>query len=161
MTQERRHTGRRGADKKIENWLQTHWRPMMAWQYMFTCLCDFVVFPVLWSALQTKDHGQLASQWQPITLLAGGFYHMSMGAIIGVAAWGRTKEKTNDLPNLPMAQQTSYGSQAYSGTQSIHSYPQNSSYQVPAPTPAVVTTTPTPPKKVSANLVPQDDAPEL
>lgn len=80
-----------------EHWMQKYWRPMMAIQYMVTCLCDFVLFPILWTLVQAKDKsGLVTAQWQPITLLAGGFYHMSMGAILGISAWGRTKEKTAD-----------------------------------------------------------------
>jgi len=31
--------------------------------------------------------------WLPLTLQQGGFYHLSMGAIIGVATWSRGQEK--------------------------------------------------------------------
>lgn len=86
------------TERRAENWMNTKWRPLMAIQYMITCLADFVLFPVLWSLLQSHDAAAL-TQWQPITLQAGGFYHMSMGAIIGIAAWGRTKEKTNKAAN--------------------------------------------------------------
>lgn len=87
----------RTEDRRAENWMNTKWRPLMAIQYMITCLTDFVIFPVLWSLLQSYESTAL-TQWQPITLQAGGFYHMSMGAIIGIAAWGRTKEKTSSTP---------------------------------------------------------------
>lgn len=80
-------------DDKIEHWLQTRWRPLMAVQYMVTCLADFVIFPVLWSILQAMQHGVVTDQWDPITLSNGGLYHISMGAILGIAAYGRTKEK--------------------------------------------------------------------
>ena len=36
-------------------------------------------------------------QWDPITLKEGGFYHLSMAAIIGVAAWTRGQEKIKRL----------------------------------------------------------------
>lgn len=88
-------------ERKAEHWMQTTWRPLMAIQYMITCLCDFVIFPVLWSALQYKGHGEVGSQWTPITLANGGFYHIAMGAIIGIAAWGRTKEKIDGVTTLP------------------------------------------------------------
>lgn len=74
-------------------WFKTYWRPAMAWLYMFTCLCDFVIFPVLWSLLQAHYKGSLSTEWDPITLRGGGLFHVAMGAIIGVSAYGRTKEK--------------------------------------------------------------------
>ena len=92
-------------ERRAEHWMQTKWRPLMALQYMVTCLTDFVLFPMLWSILQYKGHGEVTSQWQPITLQAGGFYHLSMGAIIGISAWGRTKEKVDGVSTLPMPAQ--------------------------------------------------------
>jgi len=60
---------------------------------METCTTDFVIFPVLWSVLQAISHGQVTSQWQPLTLQGAGLYHIAMGAVLGIAAYGRTKEK--------------------------------------------------------------------
>ena len=85
-----------GADfVKNDNtdWINKKWRPVMGWVYMATCTADFVVFPVLWSILQTLQGGQVTSQWQPLTLQGAGLYHIAMGAVLGIAAYGRTKEK--------------------------------------------------------------------
>lgn len=38
-------------------------------------------------------------QWDPITLKEGGFYHLAMAAIIGVAAWTRGQEKITRIMN--------------------------------------------------------------
>jgi Holin of 3TMs, for gene-transfer release len=81
------------ADDKFGNFVNSKWRPLMAFIYMITCSCDFVVFPVLWSVLQAMTHGNVTSQWQPLTLQGAGLYHLAMGAVLGVAAYGRTKEK--------------------------------------------------------------------
>ena len=83
------------ADKKrpSEDWMQTRWRPAMGWMYMIVCVCDFTLFPVLWSLLQALSHGQVTSQWQPITLQGAGLFHVAMGAVLGVAAWSRGQEK--------------------------------------------------------------------
>ena len=78
---------------KQEGWLNSKWRPMMGWMYMLVCTMDFVVFPILWSLLQAMNHGRVETQWSPITLQGAGLFHMAMGAIIGVAAFGRTQEK--------------------------------------------------------------------
>lgn len=83
--------------KNTSTWMKTSWRPMMAWSYMVTCIADFVVFPILWSLLQTLQGGQVTSQWNPITLQGAGLYHIAMGAVVGVAAYGRTKEKLKSM----------------------------------------------------------------
>lgn len=80
-------------DKDATDWINKKMRPMMGWIYMLTCTCDFVIFPVMWSVLQALSHGQVTSQWQPLTLQGAGLYHIAMGAVLGIAAYGRTKEK--------------------------------------------------------------------
>ena len=75
-----------------EDWMQKRWRPAMGWMYMLTCTCDFVLFPVLWSLLQTMTKQPL-TQWQPLTLQGAGLFHLAMGAVLGIAAFGRTQEK--------------------------------------------------------------------
>jgi len=80
-------------DKDATDWINKKMRPMMGWIYMLTCTCDFVLFPVLWSMLQALSHGSVTSQWQPLTLQGAGLYHIAMGAVLGIAAYGRTKEK--------------------------------------------------------------------
>ena len=81
------------AEKKKEDWMNAKWRPMMGWMYMVTCFADFVLFPVLWSVLQAVSKGSVTQQWQPLTLQGAGLYHVAMGAVLGIAAYGRTKEK--------------------------------------------------------------------
>ena len=80
-------------DQGATDWINKKMRPMMGWIYMLTCTCDFVLFPVLWSLLQALSKGQVTSQWQPLTLQGAGLYHIAMGAVLGIAAYGRTKEK--------------------------------------------------------------------
>ena len=80
-------------DQGSTDWINKKMRPMMGWIYMLTCTCDFVLFPVLWSLLQALSKGQVTSQWQPLTLQGAGLYHIAMGAVLGIAAYGRTKEK--------------------------------------------------------------------
>lgn len=89
---------------KKEDWLNSKWRPMMGWMYMAVCTCDFMLFPIAWSLLQALNHGQVTSQWQPITLQGAGLFHIAMGAILGISAYGRTQEKisgTNFVPLTP------------------------------------------------------------
>lgn len=75
------------------DWINKKWRPVMGWMYMVVCVCDFTIFPILWSLLQALSHGQVTSQWQPVTLQGAGLFHVAMGAVLGIAAYGRTKEK--------------------------------------------------------------------
>lgn len=86
-----------GADVLVANdntdWINKKWRPVMGWIYMLTCTMDFVVFPIMWSLLQAMSKGSVTMQWQPLTLQGAGLYHIAMGAVLGIAAYGRTKEK--------------------------------------------------------------------
>ena len=86
-----------GEETLVENdntdWINKKWRPMMGWVYMGTCTFDFVIAPILWSVLQATSHGTVTSQWMPLTLQGAGLYHVAMGAVLGLTAYGRTKEK--------------------------------------------------------------------
>ena len=78
--------------KEKEDWMQKKWRPAMGWMYMVICTLDMGIFPVAWSILQTVT-GQPITQWQPLTLQGAGLFHLAMGAVLGIAAFGRTQEK--------------------------------------------------------------------
>ena len=80
------------SEKKKEDWMNSKWRPAMGWMYMLTCMTDFILFPILWSLLQTVTK-QPITQWQPLTLQGAGLFHIAMGAVLGIAAMGRTQEK--------------------------------------------------------------------
>jgi len=75
-----------------ETWINNRWRPMMGWLYMATCTFDFILFPILWSMLQAATQHPV-TQWQPLTLQGAGLYHLAMGAVLGLTAFGRTQEK--------------------------------------------------------------------
>jgi Holin of 3TMs, for gene-transfer release len=74
------------------DWLSAKWRPMMGWMYMAVCIFDFILFPIAWSVGQALLHLPM-TEWEPLTLKGAGLFHMAMGAILGVAAWSRGKEK--------------------------------------------------------------------
>ena len=78
--------------KKDEDWMQKKWRPAMGWMYMVVCMMDMVIFPVAWSLLQTVTSTPI-TQWNPLTLQGAGLFHLAMGAVLGIAAFGRTQEK--------------------------------------------------------------------
>jgi len=97
------------VEKKEEDWMQKKWRPAMGWMYMIVCMCDMIIFPVLWALLQAALK-QPVTQWNPLTLQGAGLFHLAMGAVLGIAAWGRTQEKvagaasnTTPVPYTPPA----------------------------------------------------------
>jgi len=105
--------------KKNEDWMNAKWRPAMGWMYMLVCTTDFVLFPVLWSLVQVVGGGEVRTQWSPITLQGAGLFHMAMGAILGIAAYGRTQEKMAGANNGGIAPPTplpSFGSPAPAAT---------------------------------------------
>ena len=82
--------------KKDEDWMTKRWRPMMAIMYMICCLCDFALFPIMFTVVQfweVQAANDAFRQWVPITLQGGGLFHVAMGAVLGVSAYGRTQEK--------------------------------------------------------------------
>jgi hypothetical protein len=87
------------SEKKKEDWMNAKWRPMMGWMYMAVCMADFILFPILWSIIQVHGGGEVKMQWQPITLQGAGLFHIAMGAVLGIAAYGRTQEKMNGANN--------------------------------------------------------------
>jgi hypothetical protein len=76
---------------RYDSWFQTSWRPAMAWQYLIVCVFDFMIAPIMlgiYSAYTGDYHS-----WDPLTIRGGGLYHLSMGAVVGVAVWSRGQEK--------------------------------------------------------------------
>ena len=80
--------------KAEEHWAKSYWRPAMGWLYMLICLVDFVVFPAISMFIPILTKIPYVA-WQSLTLSNGGLIHMAFGAILGVAAYGRTQEKIN------------------------------------------------------------------
>ena len=89
-------------EKKDEDWMQKKWRPAMGWMYMLVCTLDMAVFPVVWSLVQVLLK-QPVTQWQPLTLQGAGLFHLAMGAVLGIAAFGRTQEKIAGAATNPSA----------------------------------------------------------
>jgi hypothetical protein len=115
------------SEKKKEDWMNNKWRPMMGWSYMLTCITDFVVFPILWSVLQSVSKGQVNIQWQPITLQGAGLYHIAMGAVLGIAAYGRTQEKLGGANNGGYQMPGNVGS-SYVAPPAVNTTPVNTNY---------------------------------
>ena len=77
---------------KAEDFMTSKWRPAMGWTYMIICILDMGIFPIVWSLAQVLTK-QPITQWDPLTLRGAGLFHMAMGAVLGIAAFGRTQEK--------------------------------------------------------------------
>ena len=130
-------------EKKDEDWMQKKWRPAMGWMYMGICTLDMAIFPVLWAMLQMFQNTAI-TQWQPLTLQGAGLFHIAMGAVLGIAAFGRTQEKLAGAAVNPTAPGTPLPTPAPS--MSFGSAPQGSNTMSTriepsfAPAPAAITT---------------------
>lgn len=104
------------SDKETSTeWMQTLWRPAMGWLYMLVCFCDMIIFPVLWALWQGVNHVPI-TQWNPLSLQGAGLFHIAMGAVLGIAAFGRTQEKLAGTAANPTAtSQTITNNQNMSG----------------------------------------------
>lgn len=121
----------------------------MGWLYMGVCAFDFVIFPILWSLVQAMHGGQVTNQWQPLTLQGAGLFHIAMGAVLGLAAYGRTQEKVAganngglQMPGGPVG--TTYNAPAPSAPAPSFSAPKSTpSFSAPS-TPSFGGSAPTP-----------------
>ena len=90
--------------KKQEDWMQKQWRPLMAMMYMCVCAADFIIFPIMFTAVQfweVQAANDAFRQWMPLTLQGAGLFHMAMGAVLGITAFGRTQEKIAGAATTP------------------------------------------------------------
>lgn len=127
-------------EKKDEDWMQKKWRPAMGWMYMLVCTLDMAVFPVLWSVLQMFQHTTI-TQWQPLTLQGAGLFHLAMGAVLGIAAFGRTQEKiAGTANNTPAASGIPLPAPAPVAATSFAPAPAPVAAFAPAPAAAAITT---------------------
>jgi hypothetical protein len=138
------------SETKKEDWMNAKWRPMMGWTYMATCLFDFILGPILYNMLQYWNPGQAVGMWVPLTLQGGGLYHIAMGAIIGVSAYGRTQEKLNGANNGGLELPSNTGTTYTPPAPAPYTPPATSTYTPPAapaykPAPAATPTVATSP----------------
>jgi hypothetical protein len=84
------------------DFMETKWRSMMGIMYMGVCIFDFVIAPIGWTFVQFWEEEAMNDafrQWDPITLYGAGFFHIAMGAILGISAYGKTQENLADKSN--------------------------------------------------------------
>ncbi len=79
----------------INKTIHEFWRDWAALVYLFICMIDFFIAPLLWNigmTLMDKDVQMNTSRWMPLTLGAGAMFHLSFGAILGATAWKKKDE---------------------------------------------------------------------
>jgi len=129
-------------NKPTEDFATAKWRPFMGWTYMAICFFDFVIGPVMQVVFSIVTKTPLIA-WKSLTLDNGGLFHLAMGAVLGVAAYGRTQEKVAKIDNgIPLP-----GSSAPSAPAASSPAP-----MMPDPTPAPVATPSDPVPSVSASV---------
>ena len=82
----------------INKTINRHWRDWAGLVYLFICLIDFFVAPLVWN-LMMADHcathdcaAEGVTRWVPLTLQGGAMFHLSFGAILGATAWRKKDE---------------------------------------------------------------------
>jgi hypothetical protein len=148
------------SEKKKEDWMNSKWRPMMGWMYMLVCTTDFVLFPILWSLIQAVGGGQVHTQWQPITLQGAGLFHIAMGAVLGIAAFGRTQEKLGGANNGGIAPPAPSFSAPTTPASSFSAPKPTPSFSAPAPAASPFAAAPTS-SSTGKPMPMQPDQPEL
>lgn len=112
MNESQGSTVEEDIEKTEERWF--NWRALAGYVYLSICLFDFVVMPALvyMSNQETKnviiellqartEHSFVLDmidrveegQWHPVTLIGGGLFHISFGAILTGVAVTRGQER--------------------------------------------------------------------
>ena len=79
----------------INKTIHDHWRSWAAIVYLFICIVDFFIAPLMWNigmTLMSDEIKMNTSRWEPLTLGAGAMFHLSFGAILGATAWKKKEE---------------------------------------------------------------------
>ena len=104
-----------------ESWFVKYWRPSAAWIYLIICVFDFVIMPIYVAKtnLKIEEVVRVASgfegnekisaltilmkknTWEPLTVQESGMFHISFGAILGVAAYTRGRVQEARVLNPP------------------------------------------------------------
>ena len=75
--------------------IRKYWRDWAGIVYLFICLVDFFIAPLMWNigmTMMDKEVQMATSRWAPLTLEGGAMLHLSFGAILGATSWNKHKE---------------------------------------------------------------------
>jgi hypothetical protein len=146
------------AVRDSNKWYQTIWLPVAAFTYIIICIFDFMIMPIYVTAhnsriensvikdLEGKDaisfadilikSNQAQRQWNPLTLLGAGMFHLSFGALLTGGAITRGFAKKSEIEGYYRQQPNNMYDPSY---QYGNNYPpqnrQPSYQQVPTPYP--------------------------
>jgi hypothetical protein len=124
------------AAETATDWMSRNWRPIAAFVYLGICIFDFVIGPIFMGLTQENTEifarsiagldpsvqAILAAKpnngWTPLTVMGGGMFHISFGAIVGVSAFQRgmdkfTQMQAENYTQQPPAYQPPYQPPAY------------------------------------------------
>jgi hypothetical protein len=118
----------------LERWWHSIWLPLCSFTYIAICIFDFMVMPVytafhnthvedrIIAELKSNPTGQdsfitdyekntTIKQWNPLTLLGGGLFHLSFGMLLTGGAITRGFAKKSEVEGYynTMAAQASNG----------------------------------------------------
>ena len=75
--------------------IRKYWRDWAGIVYLFICLVDFFIAPLMWNigmTIMDKEVQMANSRWAALTLEGGAMFHLSFGAILGATAWRKKDE---------------------------------------------------------------------
>lgn len=123
-------SGRTQPSKTESKWYQQVWLPFAAGTYIIICIFDFMIMPIyvaahnsrieqrVFAELEGKDVATFATtisqtaqatrQWNPLTLLGAGMFHMAFGALLTGGAVTRGLAKKSEMEGY-----YKYGSAGY------------------------------------------------
>ena len=113
-------------------WYQKTWLPFAAATYILICLFDFIIMPVYVTAHNSRIENavfarleddksaaafadglvktnQAARQWNPLTLLGGGMFHLAFGALLTGGAVTRGIAKKSEVEGYYRSGAGGYG----------------------------------------------------
>ena len=83
----------------INQTIEHYWRSWAGIVYLFICLVDFFIAPLMWNigmSMMDKEIQMATSRWTPLKLEGGAMLHLSFGAILGATAYNKHKEKNEN-----------------------------------------------------------------
>lgn len=135
------------ANKADSKWYQQVWLPFAAGTYIIICIFDFMVMPIyvaahnsriesrVFNELRGQDvatfattlsqTAQATKQWNPLTLLGAGMFHLAFGALLTGGAVTRGMTKKSEIEGYYR-----YGSAGYEPEEEYYyNYGENKPYR--------------------------------